>query len=135
MNETLTPEQVVDYHRDGYVIARGMFDTEEIDLLHSCAVADRELDERSFGRADGEGRRRGHRWRELERPRRELERPTSAGVGAQSAGSKYLQSSPSLPGAFTPEVTRPATSTATGCPTSFVLLRIMRRATQPGDQS
>ncbi len=51
----LTQEQAQAYHRDGYVIARGLFDAEEIDLLHRTAVADRQLDQQSFGRADGEG--------------------------------------------------------------------------------
>ena len=51
----LTQEQVIAYHRDGYVIARALFDAEEIDLLQRTAVADRQLDQKSFGRADGEG--------------------------------------------------------------------------------
>jgi ectoine hydroxylase len=51
----LTDEQLATYHRDGFVLVRQMFDQEEIDLLRQTAVADRELDSRSFGRADGEG--------------------------------------------------------------------------------
>ena len=51
----LTDEQLATYHRDGFVLVRQMFDQEEITLLRESAVADRELDSRSFGRADGEG--------------------------------------------------------------------------------
>jgi ectoine hydroxylase len=51
----LADNQVRDYHRDGYVLARGMFDAEEIRLLAQAAREDRALDQHSFGRADGEG--------------------------------------------------------------------------------
>jgi len=47
--------QVETYRREGYVIARGLFDASEIDLLRRAAKEDRELDRHSFGRADGEG--------------------------------------------------------------------------------
>ncbi len=51
----LDDSQVRAYHRDGYVLARGMFDAEEIRLLGQAAHQDRALDRHSFGRADGEG--------------------------------------------------------------------------------
>ena len=51
----LTEDQRVDYHSDGCVMVRGMFDAEEIDLLGRSAREDRELDRRSQGREDGEG--------------------------------------------------------------------------------
>jgi hypothetical protein len=51
----LTDEQVRHYHEDGYVLAKGLFDAEEIGLLYRSAKEDNELDKRSFGRADGEG--------------------------------------------------------------------------------
>jgi len=51
----LTYEQVRAYHVDGYVLAKGMFDADEIALLARAAREDRELDRHSFGRADGEG--------------------------------------------------------------------------------
>ncbi|MBV8830202.1 MAG: phytanoyl-CoA dioxygenase family protein [Acidobacteriaceae bacterium] len=44
-----------EYERNGFVIARGMFNREEIDLLRQAAKEDRDLDQHSFGRADGEG--------------------------------------------------------------------------------
>jgi hypothetical protein len=51
----LTDAQVARYHQDGYVLAPGLFDVEEIDLLRRAAKEDHELDQRSYGRADGEG--------------------------------------------------------------------------------
>jgi ectoine hydroxylase len=44
-----------EYNRNGFVIARKMFDATEIDLLRRAAREDRELDQHSFGRGDGEG--------------------------------------------------------------------------------
>jgi ectoine hydroxylase len=46
---------IAEYEDKGFVIARQMFDTEEIDLLRQAAKQDRDLDQHSFGRADGEG--------------------------------------------------------------------------------
>src|SRR5215472_7015543 len=43
------------YESDGFVIARGMFDIEEIGLLRRAAKEDRAPDQHSFGRGDGEG--------------------------------------------------------------------------------
>jgi hypothetical protein len=43
------------YREDGYVLARGLFDQEEIGLLRRAAKEDRELDRHSYGKADGEG--------------------------------------------------------------------------------
>ena len=43
------------YEADGFVVARGMFSGEEIGLLRRSAKEDRELDQHSFGRGDGEG--------------------------------------------------------------------------------
>jgi ectoine hydroxylase len=51
----LTDEQAVRYHEDGYVLLKGLFDAEEIDLLRRAAKEDHDLDRRAFGRADGEG--------------------------------------------------------------------------------
>jgi hypothetical protein len=51
----LSDDQVRAYHRDGFTLARGMFDPDEIRLLGQAAREDRALDEHSFGRADGEG--------------------------------------------------------------------------------
>ena len=55
MPHILSSDQIADYHRDGFVIARGFFAADEIDLLRSAAKVDRALYEHSFGRADGEG--------------------------------------------------------------------------------
>ncbi|MFM7519796.1 MAG: phytanoyl-CoA dioxygenase family protein, partial [Planctomycetota bacterium] len=51
----LAADQIAEYQREGYCIARGFFDRDEIDLLRRAAKEDRELDRHSFGRADGEG--------------------------------------------------------------------------------
>src|SRR3954447_10097249 len=51
----LSDAAVRQYHADGFHLARGFFDADEIDLLKRSAKEDNELDKRSFGRADGEG--------------------------------------------------------------------------------
>lgn len=51
----LTEAQLRSYQKDGYLLLKGLFDKEEIALLKETAMADRELDQRSYGRADGEG--------------------------------------------------------------------------------
>ena len=51
----LSPEQLTQYHTDGYLLVPGLYDSDEIELLKRAAKEDRELDQRSFGRADGEG--------------------------------------------------------------------------------
>jgi ectoine hydroxylase len=48
-------EDVKHYHEQGYVVVRGMFDQQEIDLLHRAAKEDKALDDHGYGRADGEG--------------------------------------------------------------------------------
>ena len=51
----LSNHQIREYHDQGYVLAKGFFGTDEIDLLRRAAKEDRELDRHSFARADGEG--------------------------------------------------------------------------------
>src|SRR6201989_1182615 len=48
-------DRLEEYHRNGCVLAKKMFDTEEIDLLRRAAKEDRQLDQHSFGKGDGEG--------------------------------------------------------------------------------
>ena len=55
MPHVLSDAQVRDYHADGYVLAKNLFDAPEVELLRRAAKEDHELDKRSFGRADGEG--------------------------------------------------------------------------------
>ena len=55
MSHVLSDAQVRDYHTDGYVLAKNLFDASEVELLRRAAKEDHELDKRSFGRADGEG--------------------------------------------------------------------------------
>jgi hypothetical protein len=51
----LNDQQVRDYQSNGFVLAKGLFDQEEIGLLQRAAREDRELDQHSFGKQDGEG--------------------------------------------------------------------------------
>ncbi len=51
----LKDELTKQYERDGFVLARKMFNQEEIDLLRRAAKEDRQLDQHSFGKGDGEG--------------------------------------------------------------------------------
>ena len=47
--------EVAAFNADGYVLARGLLDAIETDLLGRAAREDRVLDQHSFGRDDGEG--------------------------------------------------------------------------------
>jgi ectoine hydroxylase len=51
----ISADEVREYHEAGFVVARGFFDGEEIDLLKRAAKEDRALDDHSFSRNDGEG--------------------------------------------------------------------------------
>jgi hypothetical protein len=51
----LSDQQVREYELNGYALAQGFFDEEEIGLLRRAAKEDRELDQHAFGRKDGEG--------------------------------------------------------------------------------
>jgi len=51
----LNEQQVHSYQENGFVLAQRFFDTQEIGLLRRAAKEDRELDQHSFGRGDGEG--------------------------------------------------------------------------------
>jgi ectoine hydroxylase-related dioxygenase (phytanoyl-CoA dioxygenase family) len=48
-------DRLDEYDRNGFVLVKGMFDKEEIDLLCRAAKEDRQLDQHSFGKGDGEG--------------------------------------------------------------------------------
>ena len=56
MSSRFTPGQRADYDRDGYVIVRGLFDTEEIDLLRRAIEEDPQLRASLYDRADADGR-------------------------------------------------------------------------------
>ena len=51
----LTESQIAEYRRKGFVLARGMFDAQEIGLLGRAAKEDRVLDQHAFGKDDGAG--------------------------------------------------------------------------------
>jgi hypothetical protein len=51
----LSKNVLSEYERTGFYVAKGLFDSEEIDLLRRAAKEDRALDQHSFGKGDGEG--------------------------------------------------------------------------------
>jgi ectoine hydroxylase len=51
----LTDSQVRQFQEDGYFIARGLYDAEEMSLLSRAAREDKALDEHAVEREDGEG--------------------------------------------------------------------------------
>ncbi len=51
----LTPEQLADYERDGYIIVRGLFNAEETKLLGETAHHDNAMDKASSNMDDGKG--------------------------------------------------------------------------------
>lgn len=52
----LTPDQISAYHRDGYIILQGLFNSEEITLLHSVAT-DETVTSNSFDLNDQDGKK------------------------------------------------------------------------------
>ena len=51
----LSPQQLSEYHRDGYLCVRGLFDAEEIRLLGETARSHHALDRAASSRDDGQG--------------------------------------------------------------------------------
>jgi len=51
----LSNTRLDEYRQNGFVLERAMFNAEEINLLRRAAKEDRQLDQHSFGRGDGEG--------------------------------------------------------------------------------
>jgi len=51
----LTADELTTYRELGYVLAKGLFGSDEIDLLRRAAKEDRALDEHAYAVADGEG--------------------------------------------------------------------------------
>jgi ectoine hydroxylase len=51
----LNTQQLRQYNDDGYLLIESWFDSEEIELLHRSAKADKQLDDHAYGRDDGEG--------------------------------------------------------------------------------
>jgi len=52
---SLSPAQIADFLRDGYVIVRGLFDTEEMNIMRTAAKADAALKSNAYEVADGKG--------------------------------------------------------------------------------
>jgi len=53
----ISDQQVEEYRANGFVLVRGQFDADEIDLLRRAAKEDRELNQHSYNKGDGEGGR------------------------------------------------------------------------------
>ncbi len=51
----LSEDQIAQFHRDGYVILRSLFDVEEVDILRSAAKADAAMKKNAYEVADGQG--------------------------------------------------------------------------------
>ena len=51
----LSPEQIAEFHRDGYLIVRSLFDAEETDILRSAAKADTAMKDNAYSVDDGKG--------------------------------------------------------------------------------
>jgi len=54
-DQVLTQEQVDAFNRDGYIIVRGLFDAEEMEILRHAARADHALENAARDLDDGEG--------------------------------------------------------------------------------
>jgi len=74
-NSILSAEQVADFHRDGYLIVRAMFDPEEMDILRGAAKADAAIKEHAYLVDDGKGAATVLR-----------EAPEGAGLGSEGHG-------------------------------------------------
>ena len=78
----LSPEQISSYEADAYVIARGLFSTEEPQLLRATANRDKVMDKASPTMDDG----RGNEVRRLMEPSRRREYMLcSPAVGVEEA--------------------------------------------------
>lgn len=53
----LTPQQINDYHRDGYLIVKGLFSQAEVHRLYEVAIKDAVISKNSYDVKDGSGRR------------------------------------------------------------------------------
>src|SRR5437588_8792911 len=51
----ISPEQIAEFHRDGYLIVRSLFDAEETNILRSAAKADAAMNDNAYSVDDGKG--------------------------------------------------------------------------------
>ncbi len=54
-NFKLTPQQIADFHRDGYLIVRGLYDSEEVSRLQGKAFNDKSLYNNAWDQKDATG--------------------------------------------------------------------------------
>ena len=55
MPSVLSPEQVAQFHRDGLVVVRGLFDAEETALLRKAMEVDPAIRDHIIDRLDAQG--------------------------------------------------------------------------------
>jgi ectoine hydroxylase-related dioxygenase (phytanoyl-CoA dioxygenase family) len=53
----LSPQQIDDYHRDGYIIVKGLFSRPEVERLYEVATKDVVISKNSYDVKDGSGKR------------------------------------------------------------------------------
>ncbi|MBS1917815.1 MAG: phytanoyl-CoA dioxygenase family protein [Bacteroidetes bacterium] len=56
-NFKLTPQQIADYHRDGYLIVKNFLSSDEVKKLHGIAIEDNMMRKHSFDLNDQSGKR------------------------------------------------------------------------------
>ena len=52
---SVSADQIASFQEDGYLIIRGLFDTEEADILRAAAQADQSFEDHAYDLEDGEG--------------------------------------------------------------------------------
>ena len=57
MNKMLTPDQIHNYNRDGYLLMRGFFTQAEIDKLYSTALEDDAMKKNALDLNDQTGKK------------------------------------------------------------------------------
>jgi len=55
MANTFTQAEIDQFNRDGYLFVRGLFDQQEVAILHNTAKSDRAMEQNTHGLDDGEG--------------------------------------------------------------------------------
>src|ERR1700761_1574349 len=56
-NFMLSPQQISDFDRDGYIVVKSLFQPQEVDKLYKVAVEDDVISKNSYDVKDGAGKR------------------------------------------------------------------------------
>ena len=57
MSFSISNQQIEDFHRDGYIIVKGLFDSEEVDMLLTTARNDAAMNANAREIEDADGKR------------------------------------------------------------------------------